>query len=355
MNVRERRFDGDADGDSDSDGYGRVTLIPETLDDLWHLKYVIEEGDTVSALTQRRVERNDDMTRSTGGERETLSVDLEVDNIEFARFANRVRVSGVIRSCDRETEIGNHHTVNVEQNDEITVTKNWKPDQLERIEEAEEADKTEVAIATVEEGEAHVHTVEAHGVEERVTLTGTTGKGEDAAPRDELFAELASVLENLDPDAVVLAGPGFTKRDAYDHIEENAPKVAEKVVVEDTASVGGRGVHEVLKRGAVERVAEEARVARESRLVDELMDSVAGDGAAAYGLEPTREATEYGAVEHLLVVDEFLREHRDEIDPLIEGAEQKGGDVTVLSSEFEPGQRIRSLGGVAALLRYRID
>lgn len=346
MNVRERDIE---------DGYGRVTLVPENLDDLWHLKYVVEEGDTVSALTQRRVERNDDMTRSTGGERETLNVDLEVEEVEFARFANRLRVSGVIRSCDRETEIGNHHTVNVETHDEITVTKTWKSDQLERIEEAEETDENEVAVATVEEGEAHVHTVEAHGVEERVTLKGTTGKGDDAGPREELFGELAAVLGNIDPDAVVLAGPGFTKRDAYDHIEENAPGVAERIVVEDTAGVGGRGVHEVLKRGAVERVAEEARVARESRLVDELMERVAGEGAAVYGLDETREAVEYGAVEHLLVVDEFLREHRDEIDPLVEGAEQKGGDVTVLSSEFEPGQRVDHLGGVAALLRYRID
>jgi protein pelota len=346
VNVRQRDIE---------DGYGTVTLVPENLDDLWHLKYVVEDGDTVSALTQRRVERNDDMTRSTGGERETLDVELEVDDVEFARFANRLRVSGVIRSCDRETEIGNHHTVNVERNDEITVTKGWKPDQLERIEEAEEADENEVAVATVEEGEAHVHTVRAHGVEERATLTGTTGKGDDAAPRKELFGELTSVLENTNADAVVLAGPGFTKRDAYDYMEENAPELAETVVVEDTASVGGRGVHEVLKRGAVERVAEEARVSEEARLVDELMERVGKEGAAAYGLDAVQDAVEYGAVEHLLVVDEFLRGHRNEIDPLIEGAEQKGGDVTVLSSEFEPGQRVDHLGGVAALLRYRLD
>jgi protein pelota len=346
VNVRQRDIE---------DGYGTVTLVPENLDDLWHLKYVVEDGDTVSALTQRRVERNDDMTRSTGGERETLDIELEVDDVEFARFANRLRVSGVIRSCDRETEIGNHHTVNVEKNDEITVTKDWKPDQLERIEEAEEADENEVAVATVEEGEAHVHTVRAHGVEERATLTGTTGKGDDAAPRKELFGELTSVLENTDADAVVLAGPGFTKRDAYDYMEENAPDLTETVVVEDTASVGGRGVHEVLKRGAVERVAEEARVSEEARLVDELMERVGKEGAAAYGLDAVQDAVEYGAVEHLLVVDEFLRGHRNEIDPLIEGAEQKGGDVTVLSSEFEPGQRVDHLGGVAALLRYRLD
>jgi len=347
LNVRER---------DTQDGYGEVTLVPETLDDLWHLKYIVEPGDEVSALTERRVERNDDMTRSTGGERETLDMELRVEEVDFARFSNRLRVSGVIETCDRETEIGNHHTVNVEVNDEITVTKEWKTDQLERLEEAEESDSPEVVVATVEEGAAHVHTVEEYGVEERASLSSTTGKGDDAAPRETLFEELGEVLSRYNADAVILAGPGFTKKDAYDHLKENSPdpKLDEKVVVEDTAGVGGRGVHEVLKRGAVERVAEEARVARESRLVDKLMDRVSTDGAATYGFEECADAAEYGAVENLLVVDETLRKNRDELDPVLEKAEQKGGEITVLSSEFEPGQRVESLGGVAALLRYSL-
>jgi protein pelota len=29
--------------------------------------------------------------------------------------------------------------------------------------------------------------------------------------------------------------------------------------------------------------------------------------------------------------------------------------VTVFSNEFDPGQQLKNLGGVAALLRYRID
>ncbi|MDY6780526.1 MAG: mRNA surveillance protein pelota, partial [Halobacteria archaeon] len=238
MNVKER--------DLDEADRGTVTLVPENLDDLWHLKYIIEQGDFVEGLTQRRVEGPDDVQRSTGGERETLEVRLQVEEVEFHRFSNRLRVSGVIKKCDRETEVGSHHTLNVEENDEITVEKRWSSDQIERLEEAEETEETTVAVATVEEGEAHVHTVEEYGVEERGTFRASTGKGEDALPRDELFDELTHALENLDADAVVLAGPGFTKRDALDYIEENAPDLAESVVTEDTASVGGRGVYEVL-------------------------------------------------------------------------------------------------------------
>ena len=108
-----------------------------------------------------------------------------------------------------------------------------------------------MAIVTVEEGRAHVHTVAQYGTEERATISGPTGKGEFARERSELFAELASVLQRLDVDAIILAGPGFTKQDALKYLEDEAPEVAEQVTMVDTASVGDRGVHEVLKRGAV--------------------------------------------------------------------------------------------------------
>ena len=341
--------------DLDEQSRGPIVLVPETLDDLWHLKYVVEPGDSVTAFTQRRVEGPQDVARDTGGERESMEVTVEVEDVEFHRFSNRLRIAGVIRACDREDEVGDHHTINVEPRTELTVTKRWAADQLDRLADAEASDGSDVVVATVEEGEAHVHTVEEHGVEEVATVRASTGKGDDAAPREELFGELGAVLSRQDHDALIVAGPGFTKRDAVDSFEEDHPALAEDATVVDTASVGGRGVQEVLQRGAVEDVAEEARVARETALVEELMERVATDGAAFYGQEPVDRAVEMGAVETLLVVDEHLREHRETLEGLLERVEQQGGEVTVLSSEFEPGQRIRELGGVAALLRFRIE
>ena len=354
MRIRGReRLEGDAE---------RVTLVPEHLDDLWHLQYVIEPGDRVSGQTSRRVQRDDEQLRDTGGEREPMSVTLAVEEAEFHEFANRLRVSGEIVGCSREDQLGHHHTLNVEAFDELSIEKVWKADQNDRLAQAEEAaDRPDVAIAT-EEAAAFVHTVSQAGAEERTSLTGPTGKGEYARDRSELFAELGEVLANMDPDAVILAGPGFTKQDALDHLEEHHPELADRVHVVDTSSVGDRGVHEVFSRGAVDEVLAETRLAAEAAAIDELMHRVKSGEKAVYGPEAVERAAEYGAVEELLVLDERLRAERGgagewsiDVNAVIETVEQQGGEVTVFTSEFDPGRQLGGLGGIAALLRYRIE
>ncbi|WP_158056256.1 mRNA surveillance protein pelota [Halorussus halophilus] len=344
-------------------GRERITVVPESLDDLWHLTYVLEPGDLVSGDTTRRIQRNDDQMRDTGGEREHMYITLEVEDSEFHKFANRLRIGGVIADCSREDQLGQHHTLNVEETKEITIEKVWKADQLDRLEEAEAAtENPDVAIATVEEGEAHIHTVAQYGTEEYADFTGTTGKGEYARGRDELFAQLTDALSRMDVDAIVLAGPGFTKQDAYKYIEDNAPDITEKISMVDTSAVGDRGVHEVLKRGAVEEVQQETRIAEEAELVDELMARIGEGARAAYGIEQVKQASDYGAIEQLLILDERLRHERGtdgewdlDVNELITDVERKGGDVTVFSSEFAPGDQLEGFGGIAALLRYRLE
>jgi len=344
-------------------GRERLTLVPETVDDLWHLSYVLEPEDLVSGDTTRRIQRNDDQMRDTGGQREHLSVTIEVESVEFARFANRLRVGGVITGCSREDQLGLHHTLNVEPHDELTIEKRFKPDQIERIEDAEAAaDNPEVAVATVEEGEAHIHLVKEYGIDEYASFTKPTGKGDYSRPRAELFGELGDALSHLDVAAIILAGPGFTKSDAHDYIAEEYRDLADLITVVDTSAAGGRGVHEVLKRGAVEEVQDETRIAREAETIDELMERIADGAKAAYGIEGVGEAAEFGAVEELLVLDERLREERQgdgewtlDVNDVIETVEQKGGEITVFSREFQPGQQLKNLGGIAALLRYRLQ
>jgi protein pelota len=355
MQIKDRyRVEGDRE---------RITLVPESLDDLWHLQYVLEPGDLVAGDTTRRIQRNDEDLRDSGGEREHMFVTLDVEEVEFHKFANRLRVSGVISDCSREDQLGFHHTLNVEDHDEIEIEKVWKADQLERLDEAEEAaENPDVAIATVEEGEAYIHTVAQYGTDEKGRFTGTTGKGEYARGRNELWEAVASALARMDVDAIVLAGPGFTKQDALKYIEDEYPAVAEKITMVDTSGVGDRGVHEVLKRGAVEEVQKQTRIASEAEYIDELTKRIAQGHEAAYGPEAVAEAAEYGAVERLLLLDDKLRVERGpdgdwdiDANDVITSVERQGGEVTVFSSEFPPGQQLRNLGGIAALLRYRLE
>jgi len=100
----------------------------------------------------------------------------------------------------------------------------------------------DVAIATVEEGQAHVHSVAQYG----------TGRASDDHQDDRQGASTPAAarscskssrrcLKRLEVDAIILAGPGFTKQDAYKYLEENEPEVAELITMVDTAAVGDRG------------------------------------------------------------------------------------------------------------------
>jgi len=117
----------------------------------------------------------------------------------------------------------------------------------------------------------------------------------------------------------------------------------------------------VLKRGAVEEVQAETRIAEEADRIDELTKRIAEGAKVAYGPDSVAEAADFGAVEELLVLDEHLRRERSaaewsvDVDEIIETTEQKGGEVVVFSGEFDPGQQLANLGGIAALLRYRIE
>lgn len=334
---------------------GEIALVPESLDDLWHLKHIIEPGDTVFALTHRRVEGATDKIRPEKIEKKPMRLGINVEEVKFHKFSNRLRIKGAI---EQGIDIGSHHTLNIESNLQLSIIKQWKNDQLERINEAVKASaRPRVVIVTIEEGEACIGTVRQYGVDELATIKSTSGKGDvDAA--GEFFGEVANQLEwaSREVQAVIIAGPGFIKENFIAFLKESNPELAKKAVLEDVSSIGISGFQEVLRRGAVDRIAEETRISKEAKLIERLLEEIVKGGKAAYGMDDVRRALDYGAIEALLIVDETLRESREkeDIDQFLMNVESKRGKIVVFSAEFEPGQRLRSLGGIAALLRFKI-
>lgn len=339
--------------------YGEISLTPESLDDLWHLKYIIEPNDRVFSMTFRAVESVTDKIRPDKAEKKLVRLGIQVESVEFHKFSNRLRIKGVIVS---ELDTGSYHTINIEPYNELSIIKHWKPDQMERIRDAEEASRRpEVEIVTIEEGEAVIGYLRQYGIEEisRVRQS-SSGKREGTDARSEFFGEVASQLKYADKvQTFVVAGPGFIKDDFVKFLKSNYREIASKVVVEDTSSIGSSGFQEVLRRGAIQRVAEETRITREAKYIEDLMTEIAKDGKAVYGYNETRKAADYGAIEVLLIADETLRNFREKgmagIERLMKGVEYARGRVVIFSTEFEPGQRLEKLGGVAALLRFPIE
>ncbi len=334
---------------------GEIALVPQTLDDLWHLKYIIEPGDLVFALTKRKADSATDKLRPEKAEKKTVRLGILVETLEFHKFSNRLRLHGPI---EHGVDVGAYHTLNIEEGTDLSVTKVWKGDQLERIKEAEAAAKRpKVIIVAVEEGDADIGFVRHYGIEVYTHIRQSSGKGEGSL-RDDFFS---MVLEKLKypltgAESIVLAGPGFTKDDFLKYVKANEPEIASGIVTEDTSSIGMSGFQEVLRRGAVDRIVEHSRLSREATLMEELLKEISLDGKAAYGIEAVRQAQDYGSIKTLLVADEFLRQEREEgsIDPFIRQVEYSKGKLVVFSTEFEPGQKLDAFGGIAAILRFKI-
>ncbi len=350
MKVNKEELKGD---------YGEISLTPESLDDLWHLKYIVEPGDRVFSMTFRTIESATDKIRPEKMDKKLVRLGVRVESVEFHKFSNRLRIKGTIIS---DLDTGAYHTLNIEPFAELSIIKHWKSDQIERIRDAIEAAKMpEIAIVTIEEGEAAIGYLRQYGVEEVSRIRQmSSGKVEGTDARSEFFGEVAAQMRYATKvRTFVVAGPGFIKDDFVKFLKNNYREIADKVIVEDTSSIGSSGFQEVLRRGAIERVAEEIRVTREARIIEQLLVEISKDGKATYGYKETKKAVDYGAVETLLIADETLRNFREkgmqEVEHMMKDVERARGKVVIFSTEFEPGMRLEKLGGIAGLLRFSIE
>jgi protein pelota len=331
---------------------GEITLLTESLDDLWHLKHLIERGNLVFALTHRKVASIADKARPEKMEKRPVRLGISVEDVEFHMYSNWLRLHGVIKSG---IDIGSYHTLNIEVGTDLSIIKRWRPDQLQRIDEAvAESMRPRVVLALIEDGEETLGVLRQFGVQTVFELRAGSSKGSGEDRRDQFLKEFAEeIARAAGEDAqVILAGPGFIKEDEKKVIDSNYPDLAKRITMDDASSIGMSGFQEVLRRGAVGRVLEDNRLAQETKLIEDLFKEIATDGKAAYGRKEVENAINFGAVERLLVLDELAR-HRD-VDNIMRDVSNARGKVVIFSSEFEPGNRLRSLGGIAALLRFKI-
>jgi len=344
--------------------HGLVIVRCENLDDLWYLSQTVAAGDLVRGRSQRRIKDKDD-TKSSGGERKTITITVSVEKAEFKAENSVLRVSGVIVECpDDAVACGSHHTFNVDAETAVTVIKQeWTKTDVERLEEAVKGTlRPKVIVASIDEGEAAVGLIRESRTDYYDLASNIGGKydvkGRDAR-KGEFYKELTQLIANVmakeNVSHVILAGPGFEKNNYLKFLRENHPDFAQKCAVEDTGNSGRNGIQEVLKRDAVNRTLAEVNSVRDIRYVEEILKHVGqGTGLSTYGRREVEEAVKAGAVELLLITDTLLFAKRGELEWLMNQVRHMSGRPHIINHESEAGQKLESLGGIAAKLRYRM-
>jgi len=286
-----------------------------------------------------------------------MRLDIEVEKVEFHEFTDRLRILGVI--IEGPQDHGSYHTLNLTEGDELTIIKGWKQHELDRLKEAvDRSEEPLITFVALEEDEATIAIMRQYGVKEMATLSPNRGGkmyDSDKMTREEFFGEILKKLETIiDPEEpLVILGPGFTKEDFFEYCKRNNAELVQNTEVVPAGVGGMTGVNEVIKKGKERGTLDGQRMSYESEMVEELLREIKSDGAYSYGMKNVQEAVRIGAVDTLLILDTRLRD--EEGEKLMRKTEELGGEVIVISSTHEGGEKLEALGGVGALLRYKIE
>jgi len=204
-------------------------------------------------------------------------------------------------------------------------------------------------------------------------------------------AEIANRLflseENL--KGIIIGGPGPFKEKFSGGEYLNHQLRKKKLGVVNTSYKGEQGLQELVNRG--EKLIEKASAVRERKIMEEFYGNLQKDnGLSVYGLDETKRAMKLGAIETLLMSEDFdylrvqlecqcgeeltkdikprkevkcpncgsvmkIKGERDLMDVLSEEAENYSSKVEIISTDSREGEQFRNLGGIGGILRFRIS
>ncbi len=283
-----------------------------------------------------------------------MTLGVRVEKVEFSEDDLRLRLLGTIETGPQD--VGQHHTLTVETGDPLKISKaHWRETQRDRLSRAvSESSKPRIVFVSLDQDEATVAVLRQFGLKEAATVrSGRSGKQYGERPsadayHSEIAGKLAALVEPGMP--LVLLGPGFEKETLAEDLKAAG---FGRTYVYHTGQSGMAGVNELLKAGMGADVLRESAVGAEMEAVERLMAEIAKpDGLGTYGDREVSEAAEAGAVETLLVLDSRIR--GEDLDAVVRAVEDQKGRVVIVSGQHDGGRALASLGGMGAVLRYRL-
>jgi protein pelota len=170
---------------------------------------------------------------------------------------------------------------------------------------------------------------------------------------------------------VVIASPGFTKDGFFSYLKAQSElplhqkggtggflkHCVEKSIVAHSSSGYKHSLQEVLQNRAVQERIKDLAVFEEALSLEKFFEALAMDSdKVCYGQKSVTYALDNHAVDTLLVSDKLFRAKnlatRKLYVSIVERAERDGVTTMVFSSMNPSGERLDSLCGIAALLRY---
>jgi protein pelota len=264
---------------------GFATVKINVNDDLWYLENLLEVGDFVKSRTLRSVfmEREGKKIKT---DRKPMVLTVEIEKMEFQKYANRLRLTGKIKEGPEEAQLGSYHTIEVELGTVLTIYKQeWKQYQIDKLKKAQTR-VPDILIVVTDSEQATFGLLKRSGVNIVSELRNPHSR-QDEEKLPEFYKKVASEINKFSKvKKIILAGPGFAKEHVQKIIQDNHPDVKEKLIIDSVSSATESGVNEILKRGSLDKVIKDSEIVKETQIIQEFFTHLnKDDGLAVYVLK----------------------------------------------------------------------
>ncbi|CAF2150330.1 unnamed protein product, partial [Brassica napus] len=308
-------------------GPGSVKMVAEDSDDLWYAYNLISTGDSVMAVTFRKVQRE-----VPGGgrdsERVRLKLEVQVEEVDYDKDASVLRIRGKNILENEHVKIGAFHTLEIDLKRPFVLRKAfWDSLALDTLKQASDpAASADLAVVLMQEGLGQIFLVGRSVTSSRARIEtsiprkhGPAIAGYESALKKFFENVLQAFVKHVDFSVVrcaVIASPGFTKDQFHRHLLLEAERRQLRPIIENKSRIilvhtnsGYRhSLGEVLNAPNVMNMIKDTKAAKEVKALNDFFTMLSNDPArACYGPKHVEVAHERMAVQTLLITDELFR------------------------------------------------
>ena len=370
MKIKEKKI-------SHKNGEGRVVLVPEYDEDMWHAYHLIAVEDMVTCHTFRKVIKQTDTVVNT--QKIRIQLTIKVKSVDFDPKDCCIRLNGTTINESKFVQKNSHHTLELEPFRAFTLSKTcWDSIFLRHLDIATNPMKSaQISAIIMEAGLAHICLITDH-------MTLVRSKIEKSLPKKHRIFQnfekaykqffesiIQSMITNLDFDlikVIILASPGHVKDDFFNYIIEqiekrpelrHMKKIKNQFILVHSSSGHKHALSQVLADPGLQKKLIDTKAIQEVKVLNEFFMMLNNCSSKVfYTYDHVKEAQERGVIDSLLITDTLFRssdiETRKKYVKLVEDTKESNGKVYIFSALHPSGEQLAQLSGVATILKYSL-
>ncbi|MGQ9782042.1 MAG: hypothetical protein ACUVQ8_07345 [Nitrososphaeria archaeon] len=337
-------------------------IIPETLEDILFIRLYLREGDLISAKTPRTIKLEKVYARHVEKERKNVVITVKVKKVCFEGSFDTLAASGEIQaSSDENIPQGSRHVIEVGLGTRFLLIRYGGGIDFNLI--RENFFQEEFIIVSIDSLVAGIGQIKGSKVNYVAEVQSNYQGKLYEVKHESNIVFFAKILEVLSPylkevQKILVTGPGPLKLAFKNYLESSLGRKLQVLILEGVDIAGFDGIRMSLNSESLSKVLEDNFFSRARNIMAKILSSLyKGDGLASVSFEEVKYMSSNGACDSLLVSKDYLSMspvREDEVVRTFSDLIKYKGSLYFLDDSTNVGIQLKSLGGLAALFRYRI-